>query len=207
MASDIWQVIRAEREALADDLATMPDERWDTPSLCAGWTVRDVLAHMTATAKISPLAFFPKLAGAGFNLAKMQAGDIARERGTSPEDTLGHFRSIVASTKHPPGPGDTWLGEVLVHSQDIRRPLGIAHEYPIDSLVRVADFYKRSNLVIGTKKRVAGLRLEATDASWNHGDGPVVRGPIASLVMAMTGRQPATSDLSGDGVATLANRG
>src|SRR6266581_7256319 len=73
---DIWPVIRAERKALAADLNSLDDDRWATPSLCTQWTVRDVLAHMTATAKMSPPSFFVKLAGSGFSLTKVQAKDI-----------------------------------------------------------------------------------------------------------------------------------
>jgi hypothetical protein len=72
--------------------------------------------------------------------------------------------------------------------------------------VTVADFYKGSNLLIGSKNRIAGLTLRATDTDWSHGSGPEVSGPILSLVMAMTGRKQADDDLSGDGVATLRSR-
>ncbi len=185
---DIWPVIHAERTTLADDLRGLPDEKWSTLSLCSTWTVRDVLAHMTATAKIAGPAFFPKLIGSGFSLAKMQDKDIAKERGASPADTLARFEATVSSVKHPPGPVDTWLGEVIVHSEDIRRPLGIAHDYPPAALTRVADFYAGSNLVIGAKRRVAGLTLRATDVTWSHGTGPDVNGRLADLIVAMTGR-------------------
>jgi uncharacterized protein (TIGR03083 family) len=204
--ADPWPTIHAERKALAADLDGLTDEQWAMPSLCADWTVRDVLAHMTATAKISPPQFFGKLITSGFSLKRVQAKDIATERGSSPADTLARFQAEVSSSKHPPGPTDTWLGEAIVHAEDIRRPLGIKREYPTDAVVRVADFYKGSNLVIGAKKRIAGLRLRATDATWSHGDGPEVSGPIVSLVVAMTGRRAAIVDLSGDGVATLSSR-
>jgi hypothetical protein len=98
------------------------------------------------------------------------------------------------------------LGEVIVHSEDIRRPLGISHSYPPDQVVRVADFYKGSNLLIGSKKRISGLMLEATDVDWRHGIGPAVKGPMLSLVMAMTGRKAVLDDLSGEGVSTLRAR-
>jgi uncharacterized protein (TIGR03083 family) len=98
------------------------------------------------------------------------------------------------------------LGEVIVHSEDIRRPLGIEHDYPVDALTRVADFYKGSNLVIGTKKRIAGLQLKATDVDWAHGEGPEVTGPMVSLLLAMAGRKEAVADLSGAGVQTLSSR-
>jgi uncharacterized protein (TIGR03083 family) len=201
---DIWPVIHAERTALAGDLRGIPDEKWSTPSLCSTWTVRDVLAHMTATAKIAGPAFFPKLIRSGFSLAKMQDKDIAKERGASPADTLARFEATVSSVKHPPGPVDTWLGEVIVHSEDIRRPLGIAHDYPPAALTRVADFYAGSNLVIGARRRVAGLTLRATDVTWSHGTGPDVTGRLADLIVAMTGR-PA-ENLAGDGVAELRSR-
>jgi uncharacterized protein (TIGR03083 family) len=132
--------------------------------------------------------------------------DIAVERGTTAADTLNRFKAIVASTSHPPGPTDTWLGETIVHAEDIRRALGMRHEYATEAAVRVADFYKGSNLVIGAKKRIEGLTLRATDASWTHGSGPEVAGPIVSLVVAMAGRKAALADLTGDGVATLSSR-
>jgi len=201
-----WPTIEAERRALADDLAGLGDEQWDTPSLCGGWTARDVLAHMTATAKIGTGGFFGKLIGNGFSFEKVQAKGIADERGASPADTLARFRGIAASTTHPPGPVDTWLGEAIIHSEDIRRPLGITHTYPMDAVARVADFLKGSNLIIGTKKRIAGLHLVATDTEWSHGEGPEVRGPMLPMLLAMAGRKPAIDDLEGDGVATLRSR-
>ncbi|HEV3227030.1 MAG TPA: maleylpyruvate isomerase family mycothiol-dependent enzyme [Acidimicrobiales bacterium] len=204
---EIWPAIHAERAALASDLSALSEEQWNTPSLCAEWTVRDTLAHMTATAKISPPAFFGKMIGSGFSLGRMQTKDIAVERGSSPDDTLARFTAEVSSSKHPPGPTDTWLGETIIHAEDIRRPLGMAHGYSTDAAVRVAEFYKGSNLVVGAKKRVAGLKLQATDADWSHGDGPEVSGPIVSIVLAMTGRTSALDDLSGPGLETLRSRG
>jgi uncharacterized protein (TIGR03083 family) len=202
---DIWPVIHAERKALASDLGSLQDEQWSTTSLCTEWTVRDVLAHMTATAQMSPPAFFIKIAGTGFNFGKLQGQGIAANRGATPADTLAGFKAIVTSTGRPPGPMDTMLGEVIVHSEDIRRPLGLTHAYPTDAIVQVADFFKGSNLIIGTKRRISGLKLRATDAEWSTGDGPEVTGPILALLMAMTGRKPAT-ELTGEGVQALAAR-
>jgi uncharacterized protein (TIGR03083 family) len=204
---DIWSTIHTERRALATDLETVGGAQWDTPSLCTDWTVQDVLAHMTATAKITPPAFFGKMAASGFSLAKMQNKDIAVERGSSPDDTLARFRTIIDSTRHPPGPTETWLGETIVHGEDIRRPLGIEHEYPAGAAAQVAEAYGRTNLVIGSKRRVDGVRLQATDTDWSHGDGPPVSGPIVSLLLVMAGRKAALDDLTGEGVATLSSRG
>ena len=203
---DVWAVIHAERRALLADLQGLSDAQWSTPSLCTDWTVRDVLAHMTATARTTPASFFRKMLLSGFRFTSMQAKDIAAERGASPAETLARFAAEVDSSKHPPGPTDSWLGEAIVHAEDIRRPLRMPHPYPTDAAVRVADFYKGSNLIIGAKSRIAGLSLRATDTSWTHGEGPQVAGPIISLVLAMTGRKAALADLAGDGVTILESR-
>ena len=203
---DVWPVIHDERKALAADLKCRTGEDWATASLCSQWSVRDVLAHMTSTASLTPPAFVGKLIGSGFSFDKVQEGGVAGHRGSSPADTMARFEAVMTWTKHPPGPTDTWLGETIVHSEDIRRPLGIEHRFPAEVMVRVADFYKGSNLLIGSKKRIEGLTLSATDTEWSHGTGPEVAGPILALVMAMTGRKEALDDLTGDGVATLRSR-
>jgi uncharacterized protein (TIGR03083 family) len=203
---DVWPTIHAERATLAADLQGLSDVQWATPSLCSGWSVRDVLAHMTATARMTPPRFLLKMLTSGFSFQKLQAKDIALERGASPADTLARFRSQINSSSHPPGPNDSWLGEVLVHGEDVRRPLGIRHAYPLDACVQTANFYKGSNLIIGAKSRIAGLRLRATDTEWAHGAGPEVAGPIHALLMAMTGRKAAVADLTGEGLTLLESR-
>lgn len=203
---DRWPIIHQERTALAADLTQLAGAQWDTPSLCADWSVRDVLAHMTASAKISPATFFPKLLGSGFSFTKLQAKDIARERGSDPTQTLTNFEAIIGSKKRPPGPPQVMLGETLIHAEDIRGALGVSHDYPVEMAVQVADFYKGSNLIIGAKKRIEGLTLRATDTAWSHGTGPEVAGPITALVMAMTGRKKALGSLEGDGVMVLSGR-
>lgn len=204
--SDPWPIIHAERAALVADLEPLTAEQWAAPSLCAEWSVRDVLAHMTATAKSTPGRFFAGFAGSGFRFNAMVAKEVAQERGTTGADALGRFKEQLTATTHPPGPIDAMLGEAILHGEDIRRPLAITHSYPVEAVTRVADFYKGSNLLLGSKKRVAGLTLRATDADWSTGTGPEVSGPALSLVLAMTGRSSGLGDLSGPGVATLRER-
>ena len=204
---EIWPTIHDERRALAADLQGRSDGDWATPSLCGGWTVRDVLAHMTSAAGMTPPVFFGRLAASGFSFEKLQQTGVTANRGASAAETLANFEARVTSVKHPPGPADTWLGETIVHAEDIRRPLGIEHRYPAEAVVQIANFYQGSNLLIGSKRRIEGLTLRATDADWTHGTGPEVSGPILALVMAMTGRQQPLDELAGDGVATLRARG
>ena len=204
--SDPWPIIHEERRALAADLEGLTDAQWATPSLCAGWTVRDVLGHMTATAKMTPPRFFAKFAGAGFRFNARAAKDAAAEAGSSGADALARFRSRLTATTHPPGPIEAMVGEVMLHPEDIRRPLGIAHAYSPEGLMRAADFYKGSNLLLGTKNRIAGLSLKATDVQWSTGSGPEVSGPMHDLLLAMTGRKAGLTGLSGPGLATLQSR-
>jgi uncharacterized protein (TIGR03083 family) len=205
-ASSPWPLIHAEREALVADLATLTTGQWATPSLCTGWTVRDVFGHLIATARMTPPAFFAAMARAGFRFNTMSANLIAAETTATPAEALAEFRKLLTATTHPPGPAEAMLGEAVIHGEDIRRPLGIKREYPAEAVTRVADFNKGSNLLIGSKRRIAGLTLTAADLDWQTGTGPEVTGPALSLVLAMTGRAAAVGDLSGDGVATLRSR-
>src|ERR1700722_15492072 len=91
---DTWQAIHAERRALAADLEDLREDQWSTQSLCTGWTVRDVVAHMTAAAKMTPPTFFTKMLASGFSFDKVQAKGVAAEKGGSPSDTLAHFEAV-----------------------------------------------------------------------------------------------------------------
>ena len=204
--TDLWTLVAAERGALADDVAGLTPERWASRSLCPDWTVRDIVAHLTAAASTSPGAFFGQFAKAGFNFGKYANAGLSRQLGADTDATLAGFRAVQGSKTSPPGPKPTWLGEIVVHAEDIRRPLGIAHSYDPEAVREVADFYKGSNTLIGAKNRIAGLALKATDQAWSNGTGPAVEGPLLSLVMAMTGRKAHVNDLTGEGVERLRSR-
>ncbi len=205
-SSDPWTIIHAERKALVADLELLADEQWTTPSLCAQWSVREVLGHMTATARMTPGKFFGAFLASGFRFNAMTARDVAKEMEGTPTDTLARFKDQLTTTTHPPGPIDAMIGETVVHGEDIRRPLGISHTYSTEALTHAASFYRGSNLLIGGKRRIAGLALQATDIDWWTGDGPEVSGPVASLLLAIAGRQAALEDLSGEGMAALTAR-
>jgi uncharacterized protein (TIGR03083 family) len=206
VAMNSWDAIHQERAALAADLTPLTDEQWNTKSLCGDWTVQQVLGHMTAAAVTNPGKWMGHFVRTGFRFSKLINEDIATQTAGGPAQTLARFRAAENSNGHPPGPVDSWLGETMVHAEDIRRPLGIKHDYDVEALGQLATFYTKSNLLIGSKKRVAGLTLRATDAAWSLGAGPEVSGPAISIVMAMTGRSCGMDDLKGDGVETLRSR-
>lgn len=206
MTESIWPTIHAERRSLADDVTNLGEREWSTRSLCDEWTVHDVLAHLTSAALMTPPRFFVRFAGAGFDFNRFAGRQVTREGAAGPAATLAAFRAAENRTSAPPGPKDTWLGEAFVHGEDIRRPLGIAHAYPLPFVTRAVAFYSQSNAIIGGRNRVAGLTLRATDTDFAVGSGPVVEGPAISLLLAASGRPSGVDDLSGPGVATLRAR-
>ncbi|MEO6703242.1 MAG: maleylpyruvate isomerase family mycothiol-dependent enzyme [Jatrophihabitantaceae bacterium] len=206
MTESIWPTIHAERQALADDLAGLTPEQWRTRSLCSEWDVSQALAHLVSAARMTPPKFVTRFAKAGFNFNRFAANQVTIEGAGGPAATLAAFRSALPRTSAPPGPKDTWLGEMFVHAEDIRRPLGISHQYPLPFVTRTISFYARSNAIIGGRDRVAGLRMIATDADYSVGEGPVVQGPAISLLLAASGRPSALAELSGAGLATLQSR-
>jgi uncharacterized protein (TIGR03083 family) len=207
VAADIWPTIHAERRALVDDLDGLTSEQWGTASLSEGWTVHDVLAHLVVLAGMTPLRFVTRLAGARFDFARYTSRAIARERRPDPAQTLAALRAAQDRTTAPPGPPQTWIGEHLVHGEDIRRPLGITRDYPIEAVLDTLDFYQRSQPIIGGRDRVAGLTLRASDADHSVGSGPEVTGPALDLVLAATGRAAGWATLAGPGLETLKSRG
>jgi uncharacterized protein (TIGR03083 family) len=205
---DTWTMIAAERASLVDALADLPEESWDTPSMCANWTVRDVAGHITAAAYETPVSFIAGMAGAGFNFDRfVDKRSHKQTDDKSTKEVVDSLRARIKTKNHPPGPSVTMLGEVVIHGEDIFRALGVpGPAHPAEHVVAVAEFYKGSNLIVGAKKRISGVTLQATDADWSHGRGPTVSGPVLSLVLAMTGRPDALDELAGDGVAVLRGR-
>ncbi|MCU1363713.1 MAG: hypothetical protein JWM55_1541 [Acidimicrobiaceae bacterium] len=204
--ADLWRYIGAERSALADTWESLSPQQWNAPSWCEGWTVRKVAGHVLAAAEQTPLRFLEEFASAGFKFDVFADRGAEQRSGLSPEELVRRLRARTTTHNHPPGPVSAMLGEIVVHGDDMRRPLGLSHASPEPALVAVADAWKATNVLIGSKKRIEGLRLKATDAPWSYGDGPELSGPLQSLVLVMTGRTQALSDLSGDGVSVLARR-
>ena len=205
-AAGIWPLIHAERTALAADLAGLTGEQWATPSLCAGLTVREVLAHLTAGASLNSVRWLAGVIRCRFDFDKQVAMRLAEQLGATPAETMARFRSVLTSTTKPPLPTLAMLGETIVHAQDIRLPLGIRHDYPIETLTRVAEYYQGSDLPVLSKGRIRDLRLAATDGPFSTGSGPLVSGTTLALTMAMAGRSAYCDELQGDGAATLRER-
>ncbi len=201
--------VRDETLDLVDRLAELSDEQWNSPSLCARWRIRDVLAHVNAGAEgaFGVGAIIGGMLRHGLNYNRWVAADGQVRGQQDPRVVLQALRNGVASrtTLARSSAGPRSLSHVLIHGQDMCRPLGINRDLPENRLVPVADFVKES-FIFGAKKRIAGVRLIATDMDWSYGHGPEVTGPAEALVMMMAGRLVALDDLSGEGKAALAAR-
>lgn len=205
-SAGLWVLVHSERAVLADDLSTLTAQQWATTSLCSEFTVREVVAHLTAAASLNPIRWMAGVIRCRFDFDKQVAMRLAEHLGERGEDTLNGFRAVIASTKSPPLPTVAMLGETVVHGHDIRRPLGIEREHPIETLTQVAEYYQGSDLVVPAQGRIGGLRLVATDGPFATGSGPLVTGTTLALTMAMTGRTGYWAELDGDGVAILRGR-
>jgi uncharacterized protein (TIGR03083 family) len=204
---DVWKLVHAERRALIDDLAGLPPEGWASPSLCEGWTVHDVAAHLADSARTTRLGFLVGMLRARMDFDRLNRIGIARERGDGPADILARLRDVASRTTTPPAPLDTRLVEEIVHGEDIRRPLGITRAYPTGAVVRALGVQLRTPVGFGGgRERAAGLRLDASDSEVDAGEGPVVTGTTLDLLLALSGRRSALDGLGGPGADELRAR-
>lgn len=205
MRSDLWRVVHAERAALVDDLAGLTPEQWVTPSLCRGWDVRDVVSHLAATATLSLPRFAREFLISGFSADRIVDKQVAAGRRQDPDQTVSALRAAISSTASPPQPTITRIIEILVHGEDIRRPLRISHHYATTYIAEALDYLRRERSS-GAKARLAGLQLRATDTDTTIGNGCRVEGPTVSLLLAAAGRRVAVADLHGPGIRILDER-
>jgi uncharacterized protein (TIGR03083 family) len=204
--ADLMPMVHAERHSLASYLDTLAPEQWGAPTWCDKWNVQEVVGHLTAAGNITAPHFFGGFVRSGFNFNQFVEGDLRQYAAGTPSDVRGRFDSILDSNRKPPGPAYVALGEIMVHSEDIRRALGSAGDHPAVHLTTLAGLYKNTGAPLHAKRRLAGLRLVATDVDWSTGSGPEVRGPCMSLILAMVGRTGALADCEGAGVETLRTR-
>ncbi|MBG0561160.1 maleylpyruvate isomerase family mycothiol-dependent enzyme [Actinoplanes aureus] len=204
-----WPEIHRQRLAVADLLDDLKPADWDHPSLCDGWTVRDVAAHLTLQQLRLRDVFGLVRHWKGGMHPTIQAAARRQAAALTPAQIVADIRDTAAARRYNFGvtPVETLI-DLLVHSQDIAIPLGRTHPMPPEA----AAVATRRVLTMRipppppSVRVVAGLHLTATDIGWSYGDGPEVRGPIAALLLVSTGRTVALPQLTGPGAALLAAR-
>ncbi|WP_151524062.1 maleylpyruvate isomerase family mycothiol-dependent enzyme [Serinicoccus kebangsaanensis] len=204
--SPTWDLVQAERRALVEDLAALEEPLWEHASLCPGWTVHDVAAHLVDNARTTTPRLLLAMARARFDFDAQNAAGVARERGDTPRETLARLRAVVTRTSGPPAPRASRLVEEVVHGEDIRRPLGLEHAYVQEAVERALTYQLATAVGLGgARERVAGLTVRATDAGIASGSGPVVEGPALDLLLVVSGRV-VPGVLRGPGLAELEAR-
>lgn len=200
--------LRDERLGLVARLRDLPAAQWQAPSLCAGWTVHHVLAHVTGIHLLSPRALAVTALRARGVDRTIDA--LARRVAAAhpPGELLDVLEAHAASTRRPPGvPVQGPFTDAVVHGVDVRWALGdpVADTGARARLRPVLDFLVGPRAVVGfvPPRRLRGLRLVADDLDWSHGRGAEVRGPALALVAGVLGRGPALAQLSGEGTARL----
>ena len=204
--TDLWSQVHDERRALLDLLETLSPEQWDTPSLCEGWGVRDVVGHLIGGTQVSLPQMVGPLLLCGFRLNRYLLRD-GRRRGACPAPVLvTQFRDRLETRTTPPGLNAAdMLEDVVLHQLDIRRPLGIARPVPVPRLQAVTANVARHRM-FPARRLVAGLRFRATDCDWSIGSGPTVSGPMESIALVLSGRFVAVEELTGEGLPALTGR-
>ena len=202
----LWALAHAERAALAEDLLGLDAEQWRHGTLCGQWDVEEVVAHLIAAASLNQWRWVRSMLGARFRVDVHNQRRMDEHRGGTPAETLERFHAIIGNTIAPSGHTPAYLGEVVVHAQDIRQPLGLPRTPDVDALTPVADFFARRNFAVASRTAVTGLQLRADDGSFTTGTGPLVTGSTLALVMSMAGRAPYVDQLDGPGVPTLRAR-
>jgi uncharacterized protein (TIGR03083 family) len=199
--------VSAERRRLADSVADLTDEQWATPSLCAAWTVRDVIAHLTVTTRLTVPRLLRAAVRARGSFDRM-AVDLAAVRAAAytTAELVAQLRESADSTRRFPGsaPMDP-LMDLVVHGQDVARPLGRRHVSPPE-VVAACLVHVATNRFMGGPRRLAGVRLVSTDSGWTLGDGAELRGPDVDLLLVAAGRRAGLAALDGPGTAVVAGR-
>jgi uncharacterized protein (TIGR03083 family) len=204
---EAWRVVDERRVQIADILDGLRPEQWATPSLCDGWTVREVGAHLSMAPTSSVREVLSWLLKSRGNFDRM-IRDSAIDRGRRPTDEIvSDLRGIVGSRKL--APATSWrdaLLDAIVHAHDIARPFGITVAAPVEAARTALDWVWLRPFPFFPARRLRGLRLVASDVEWGKGDGLELRGPVESLLLVSTGRPAGLAELDGPGLRLAESR-
>ena len=202
---EAWASIDEQRRALVRLLESLSAEEWNQPSLCGGWTVRQVAAHLAL--QNTPWSAMPR---AMVNAVRYGGTNgvihamACRHAALPVEIIIAEIRDRIGV--HRPLPTVTFREtaiDYLVHGHDIALPLGRVITISPELAILAADRVWSTPRMFHAHKKLSGYRLIADDASWSAGQGQEVRGPIGALLLLLTGRPAALPQLSGPGSASL----
>jgi uncharacterized protein (TIGR03083 family) len=197
--TELQSAVAGEYLAIADLLDTLPDGQWDTPSLCDGWRVREVVAHLTMPVRYSPEQFGAELRECEGDFTRL-SNQVAHRDAALPVSVLvGNLCDERMHQWTPPGGG--WAGalnHVVIHGLDITVPLGASRRSPDETLRVVLDDLTLGGTHAHFGFDVEGLNLTATDMDWSFGSGTLISGASADLALLVCGRKLPGGRIQGD---------
>ena len=200
--NELWDLVDDERRDLTSLLTSLTEADWDQPSLCEGWRVREVVAHLVWVPTVTRGSVFMPLLKAGWSVPKL-SDKVAKQHGSAPtNELLANFAATLSNRGLPPrSTTASLLADLFVHHQDIRRPLGLTRHVDEERLRVVLE-----RTVWEEATRCRGLKIRATDMDFEHGSGPLVEGLAEALIMTLSGRGAVLTELGGPGFEPLAGR-
>jgi uncharacterized protein (TIGR03083 family) len=196
---DLQSLVAAEYLALADLLDTLPATGWDTPSLCEGWRVREVVAHLTMPARYDEAAFMAELRDCEFDFTRLSNRIAGRDAELPTDQLVVALRSDVLHKWTPPGGGAHGaLNHVVIHGLDVTVPLGEPRRSPDATIQVVLDDLTGGGVHAHFGTDIGGRTLQATDLDWSYGSGPPLRGSAELLALHLCGRDVPTGQLQGE---------
>jgi uncharacterized protein (TIGR03083 family) len=187
--ADLQPAVAAEFVALADLLESATEEQWDTPSLCAGWRVHEVIAHMTMAARYPEDKFMAELRAREFDFGRLSNEIASRDAGLPVGELVANLRSEVMRHWTPPGGGyHGALNHVVIHGLDVTVPLGVPRRSPDHTIRIVLDDLTTGGVHQRFGTTIEGRSLQATDLNWSYGSGPALRGKAEDLALILCSR-------------------
>jgi uncharacterized protein (TIGR03083 family) len=187
--TDLQPTVAAEFLALADVLESADDAQWDTPSLCAGWRVREVIAHMTMAARYTEPQFTDELRRYDFDFGRLSNEIASRDASLPTSELVANLRSETMQHWIPPGGGyHGALNHVVIHGLDVTVPLGVPRRSPDATIRIVLNDLTTGGIHEHFDTDIEGRSLQATDIDWSYGSGPAVRGTAQDLALFLCGR-------------------
>ena len=197
--ADLQPAIAAEFLALADLLESATGAQWDTPSLCAGWRVREVIAHMTMAARYPEDKFMAELRRCNFDFGRLSNEIASRDAGLPTSQLVADLRSEVMQHWTPPGGGyHGALNHVVIHGLDVTLPLGVPRRTPDDTIRVVLEDLTTGGVHAHFGTSIEGRSLQATDLDWSYGSGCVLRGKAEDLALVLCGRTVPAGRIEGE---------
>jgi uncharacterized protein (TIGR03083 family) len=208
------ELLRSARLPLIELLEQLDEAEWQTPSLCAGWTVQEVAAHLAWASVDPPLAIVAGFLRARLDVNRLNDENARRWARRGRAAVLAQLRADAASGATPFGvPWPAPLVDAVVHELDVRRPLGRPRPVPETAFRLSADFLLAARwplpVLVGgdPRRRVGRTRLVADGVTWESGQGPEVHASPEALLLLLAGRPVGEDELRGPGVAMLSTAG